>query len=548
MPTIDFEDAFRMGDLWLHGSGTGRDLLVFVHGWRTKEINYRRFIQAFQSDADFHETDFLPFRYDASFWSNVSPGNVAEGLASDISRFNDEYQYKSIYLVAHSLGGMIARAAVLGGIRDHQPWARQIKRILLLAATNRGFMAPGFLGKSGLTIATLINRAHLIRAGLRGAPFTLDVRLRWMRTGRDAQGRPVVPETVQLLGDGDEIVAEDDSADIYLYENAHRPARVNGKNHNTIARLNGSDDPHYQRLKHYLFKSFSPRQLGDQEPYDHVVMIMHGIRDHASWQEELGLELKNYAQENRLKVKPEPVDYSWFPILSFLFRKASLRKMLTFFDRYLQAAALSPTAQFHFVGHSNGTYIFVEALRQYRAMIFSRAYLCGSVLPRDFTWGEFRRGLGDDQLSEIRNDCATKDLPVGFLCEALHALGMRRVGSGGYLGFTSEGQGGVKIEDFKWLSGGHGAAKNKSNYRTVAEYLLANRPSSSSPPGPPSLVPEQVRWMESLNKAAPYVLVSGAFALLAILAGAWLSPITLSAKIIVSVVWVVFVSYMLARF
>jgi hypothetical protein len=122
-------------------------------------------------------------------------------------------------------------------------------------------------------------------------------------------------------------------------------------------------------------------------------------------------------------------------------RAAGLSGQLRDPVRAPQAAALvrgsiqlpaCPTVPFHFVGHSNGTYLFGHSLRNVRALRFARVYLGGSVLPGDFDWLSI---AGNGQVDNLVNVCATKDKPVGWLCSLLRGLGRDDVGTGGFDNF-----------------------------------------------------------------------------------------------------------------
>jgi hypothetical protein len=116
------------------------------------------------------------------------------------------------------------------------------------------------------------------------------------------------------------------------------------------------------------------------------------------------------------------------------------------------------------VGHSNGTYLFGQSLRQIPALRFQHVFLAGSVLPREFDWVECAdRG----QVGSLVNVCASADKPVAWLCSALRGLGMRDVGVGGFTGFDSVPPGTRQI---RYIKGGHGAALVDKRLPGIAEF------------------------------------------------------------------------------
>lgn len=108
-----------------------------------------------------------------------------------------------------------------------------------------------------------------------------------------------------------------------------------------------------------------------------------------------------------------------------------------------------------------------QSLDRVRTLRFSRVYLAGSVLPREFA----RRDIADrGQVTTLVNACGAKDKPVGWLCSGLRGLGMRDVGMGGFTGFNVTPAGTVQ---FLNLSGGHGAGLTDARLPSVVAYISA---------------------------------------------------------------------------
>ncbi|GJL60960.1 MAG: hypothetical protein NPIRA03_38170 [Nitrospirales bacterium] len=114
-------------------------------------------------------------------------------------------------------------------------------------------------------------------------------------------------------------------------------------------------------------------------------------------------------------------------------------------------------------------------------MKFDYAYLAGSVLPRDFDWyGLSSLPLIPSQVRKIRNDLATNDWPVGFLCAGLQGLGAKDLGTAGYLGFQySQNDTLIEANSFP---GGHSMAVSKpENLKSIAKFLLTGDVEGSTP-------------------------------------------------------------------
>lgn len=136
--------------------------------------------------------------------------------------------------------------------------------------------------------------------------------------------------------------------------------------------------------------------------------------------------------------------YRYFSALAFAFPVSLHRKVRWFLDQYSREVAAHPPARFHFVGHSNGTYLLGRSLAQVQAVQFDRVYLAGSVLPGDYPWHDHLAGhAGQPRIGVIRSDRGRRDLPVALLAKGLRGLWMRDIGDGGF-GVASAARGTVR--------------------------------------------------------------------------------------------------------
>ena len=129
--------------------------------------------------------------------------------------------------------------------------------------------------------------------------------------------------------------------------------------------------------------------------------------------------------------------------------------------------ATYPNASFHFIGHSNGTYILSQALEQYHGVTFDRVAFAGSVVPTTFPWSAYA-----GRITAIRNYRASNDLVVAALPSVFeHIPWFLEVGGAGHAGF---------LDDFArqdqsrfFADGGHGAVlEHPENYTTLVKYIL----------------------------------------------------------------------------
>ena len=162
--------------------------------------------------------------------------------------------------------------------------------------------------------------------------------------------------------------------------------------------------------------------------------------------------------------------YGWFSAIKFALPWVRRGNLAWFLDRYSYHVARNPDVQFHFVGHSNGTYILGTSLLEVSSLKFDRVYLAGSVLPREFPW---QRMMLRRQVATVANQCSSEDWPVGGLCRGLHLIGFRDVGTGGVDGFD-------ELRDLPtqpqtlWFKGDHGKPLQRPNQPNIVNYVLAS--------------------------------------------------------------------------
>jgi hypothetical protein len=100
-----------------------------------------------------------------------------------------------------------------------------------------------------------------------------------------------------------------------------------------------------------------------------VVFVVHGIRDKGFWTQKIARTIKRHAGD-RQKIGSWTESYGYFAMLPFILRSVRRRKVEWLMDRYTEARARYPYATFHYVGHSNGTYLAAAALQLYPAARF----------------------------------------------------------------------------------------------------------------------------------------------------------------------------------
>lgn len=466
--TADFKRAISTGEIYR--SSRRRDpprLIVFVHGWARAASDHVRLFELLRDDEDCGDCDLLAFRYDAAWYTNTNPEQIGRALADDLNRYARENNYESIFLIGHSMGGLIARTAILAAKRDNHSWLQSVARLVLLASTNRGFIPTRVWQRIALRLASWLRVGGFIRSGMRRSPYVISIRLGWLTEFSEEH---LPPEAIQVLGD-DRFVAEDDSADVFRFENSGT-LHVPNATHAGIGRIGSAED--LARLKDAMTRPISA--LAPAKPVGgpgNVVFLVHGIRDYGEWMEDLDEKIKR-EDSKAIVVKYR---YGYFNILNFLFPFLRKQKINGFIDLYIQQIAKRPGADVSVVAHSNGTYVVAHALERFPSVSLKRVLLAGSVLPQAFAW---RRLVGDGkQVASLRNDCASGDWPVGFLCGALRWIPRSGVGIGGFRGFNADVPG--HMHQTRFVAGGHGAALEPWNHASIAQFLIHGAPTHAPP-------------------------------------------------------------------
>jgi hypothetical protein len=76
------ETAAEKGELYRSGvKPLGKELLVFVHGFRKTPMDHIGMLTALAQDKDLQRYDILPFRFPAGMFSNREPQEIAEELS-----------------------------------------------------------------------------------------------------------------------------------------------------------------------------------------------------------------------------------------------------------------------------------------------------------------------------------------------------------------------------------------------------------------------------------------------------------------------------------
>ena len=147
-------------------TSTPRRLVVFVHGFRGSAVKtWTQFPSLMEKNPATGDCDYVYYGYDSPKYSVFVSGDrlyrlldraggdsgvlADESLPPTAARRGTGNTYDLIVLVAHSLGAVIARQALLLAHESHRPWADRV-RLVLFAPAHKGSdvvaMAATFMG------------------------------------------------------------------------------------------------------------------------------------------------------------------------------------------------------------------------------------------------------------------------------------------------------------------------------------------------------------------------------------------------------------------
>lgn len=447
-----------------------KKLFVLIHGLGGDTKTWRGARRALHGFGDVVELN-----YDADPLSNASPVALATRMNEHIQALQDEGQYDEIVLIGHSVGALLARTAYLQAAEQEQlgrqtaPWSRVVRRLVLLAGMNRGWDVTGqkpldmsagkhFIYWFGSWYGRLTNTGAFTLSTETGAPFISNLRIEWMNWFRTHPDN--APLVVQLLGDIDDVVSDEDNKDLRAVAVKNFVwLRVRGTGHGDIVRFDdttGQRDS-YQGIGAYRQQKFMLAATGDEdaikaqndeqpfqrdETVSHIVFVLHGIRDLGEWSADFEQQLqKKRASTERGRLAVVSVRYGYFSMGSFLIRPDRQKYVRWFMDQYTETLARYPNATtIDFIGHSNGTYLLASALEQYDSLKLRRIAFAGSVVRTTYDWTRFFE-KDKERVEAVRNYVGTRDWVVAlfprFFDSALTRWLKNDVGAAGFEGFQN---------------------------------------------------------------------------------------------------------------
>ncbi len=539
------------------GPQEGRRLVVVFHGWLGTPSKMNDVVQAVRgaySQEPGLDLYVPPLDYGKFFSSTSAATIVSQLLAAMDVICTDPGKYQQIVLIGFSMGAVLARRLFLAATNVHETvpnepelsnahlryWSGKVERIVMLGGLNRGWLVSGRLSWLYSIVTNFIGfTGHLLPRGWkptlfevrRGAPFIVQTRLQWLALRRSSGPAKPEPLVIQLLGTQDDLVAPDDAVDFAVDRAPESPyfyfelPRTRHDDAIFFSRKGFSDpdgtfgaarkkqfvsvlteDKVWLVTNQILAENLDDTLPGPPEPdVKHVVFVVHGIRDDGYW-------TRKIAQRIHEKASPPGVDnppkwhcvtssYGYFAMLPFVLPWIRRQKVEWLMDEYVGARASFPTAEFSYVGHSNGTYLVARALEDYPAAKFRNVLFAGSVVRREYDWDAL---LNANRVSKVLNIVATKDWVVALFPMGLEPL--RKIfdlGGAGFGGFDQAAPGRVpgvpSLREVHYVQGAHSAGLVEAQWPRIADFIV-----NDVVPPPTDL--KQSRFWVAVSKISPVVL------------------------------------------
>lgn len=227
---------------------------------------------------------------------------------------------------------------------------------------------------------------------------------------------------------------------------------------------------------------------------NHVVIILHGIRDNGFWAKRIAHRIKEKWRSKNPEKKPiqeMPVravslSYGYFSLWDFL-RPGGRRQAVEWFQNvYADITALYPKAQISFIGHSNGTYLGTHAL-ECKNLNFRYMILAGSVVRINFWETKAKSWKWKRKVERLLNIQAVDDWIVALFPGGLEVIPF----IGKWMDLGGLGAFGNQYLDQEYeqraIPGGHSAGIDDDKWDLLASFVLHEDPRLASIDGDKSI-------------------------------------------------------------
>lgn len=158
------------------------------------------------------------------------------------------------------------------------------------------------------------------------------------------------------------------------------------------------EDEETARLLEFMVLTGAPVSA---EP-KHFIVLIHGIRTNAEWQQHLEHELRKHSD-----IEIVPTSYGVLPTWKFLYPVFTRTKPVLELERELRTIrADNPAANISILAHSFGTYVVSRILQRNPTIRIHRLQLCGSIIREKYRWDRVKHMVTGKL---IVNDVGTRD-------------------------------------------------------------------------------------------------------------------------------------------
>lgn len=478
-----------------------KTLLVLVSGIRSPRGALRKCANLMNEQIQ--DSDIIRLRIDNALFSNSSPYEISAQINDLIeAQFNKKAkngpQYEKVIIAAHSFGALFVRKAILCasasyGIRSPKlsnrvisedlPWRKKLERIVFLGGVNSGFsrLQTWYLHLI-CVLLELMGISKLLLSLESGTPFVETLRQEWISLCRKPFETPA-PLSMQIIGDDDWLIPDDNDADLETNEkdsqNKHFVFEIGGTSHFSILDMSLNDESELsldsrraltflsaltnepQELNEKCLKS--PRHETDADTkkrknVSRFIFVYDDSNDLDIWVETIPqAKEKIFGDSEEIMISREqPPRLSKFSFLfNFLGRRDT--QFRWFNKKITQILCQYPNADLSVIAVNNGTWIASHSLLENRHQKFRTLFLVGSILPRQFAWGDL---VKQGRVDIVCNTLAHEDLftaIVGgfyqFLSDNFPLFSRMRcfqLGDSGFRGFNWVGS---KFGEISYIAG-----------------------------------------------------------------------------------------------
>ena len=177
--------------------------------------------------------------------------------------------------------------------------------------------------------------------------------------------------------------------------------------HSSVLLPRLSQGPQDFASSHLEATAKTPVESG-QKRRSHVVMLIHGIRTQAEWQNRVAAIL-----ESDPSIRVVPTRFGFLDVLRFLIPFEIVRRgPVTRITKLIRDELSRKPEKLSIIAHSFGTFIVSQILEEESDIELHRVILCGSIIADNFNWarhkGQF--GIRDTLDWQIINDCGMRDI------------------------------------------------------------------------------------------------------------------------------------------